>query len=83
MPPSICSEEKPDSQKAENLLSDDNYGKYAEEQIFDSKINGEMKYTEAQIWQFEENDDILIEELMEMDWESLKLISEMIKGGVI
>lgn len=76
-------EEKPDSQKAEDLLSDDNYDMYAEEQTFASKINNEMEYTDAQIWQFEENEDISIEELMEMDWESLKLISKMTKSGVI
>ncbi len=75
------SEEKQDIQKAEILLSDDNNNK--KEQIYDSKINDEMNYTEDQIWQFEENDDISIEELMGMDWESLKLISEVTISSLI
>lgn len=77
------SDEKLDSGETENVLSDDDNDNM-HEKISDSEINrektnpenGEIKNTQTKVWQFEANGNHTIEELMEMDWESLKRIGQ-------
>jgi len=59
--------------KEEEKLSIDDQ-KPQKEQIFDTKMNKEEN--ESEIWQFEEEGDFSIQELLELDIESLKTISE-------
>lgn len=65
-----------ENQEIENLLRGVNYNNYENEPLSIIEMNKENINEKEQILQFDENDNISLEELMEMDCDTLKLMSK-------